>query len=114
MPKSTAVCPPGPFLFFAGQCLGDGVVWTIAVIASVAYEHGLITFATLVVGMILVAGAVCLIVAKTNPCREARDRRPGTWRVPQLAASFISSQAPSGIGTEPDQPDRSDDVRCSG
>jgi hypothetical protein len=59
--------PPRPLLFYAGQCLGDGVVWTIAVIANAAYERGLITLATLIVGMILVAGAVCLIAAKTNP-----------------------------------------------
>jgi hypothetical protein len=38
-----------------------------AVIANAAYERGLITFATLIVGMILIAGATCLIAAKTNP-----------------------------------------------
>ena len=43
--------------------------------------------------MILTAGAGCLIVEKANLRREARDRRPGTRRVPQFAASFISSQA---------------------
>ena len=59
--------PPRPFLFFAGQCLGNGVVWTIAVTANAAHERGLITFATLIVGMILVAGTTCLIVTKTHP-----------------------------------------------
>jgi len=57
--------PPRPFLLFAVECLSDGIVWMIAVIANEAHSRGLISFAALVVGMILTAAATYLIAKWT-------------------------------------------------
>jgi len=76
---------PRPLLFFARQWISDGVAWTIVVIANSAYSRGLISFATLMIVAIPIVWVSRLIAGKT-PCPTPR-------RPPQLAASFIPSQA---------------------
>jgi hypothetical protein len=58
--------PPRPFLFFARQCIRDGVAFTIVIIANEAYSRGLISFAPLMVALILTAGASYVIAGKAR------------------------------------------------
>ena len=66
--------PPRPFLFYARQGIGDGVVWTIVGVANSAHSRGLISFVTLIVACLLAIGASYLIAGETSA--ETPGTRP--------------------------------------
>jgi hypothetical protein len=59
--------PPRPVLFFARQCIRDGIAFTIVIVANEAYSRGLISLASLIVAIILTVLASYLIAGKTRP-----------------------------------------------
>jgi hypothetical protein len=58
--------PPRPVLFFARQCIRDGIAFTIVIIANEAYSRGLISLASLIVAIILTVLASYLIAGKSR------------------------------------------------
>ena len=66
--------PARPFLFYARECISDGIVWTTVGIANSAYSRGLISFVTLIVACVLASGASYLIAAATSA--ETPGMRP--------------------------------------